>query len=125
LNRALAYADECLRGAERTDSKRNLAKVHRLRGQAYVVKGQYREAEAALDRALLIARRIGNPAQQWKTLAAIGDLRRAQGNLSLARQAYREALAVIHQVANALDDVALRETVLTSPHVDRIRLGAS
>lgn len=122
--RALAYADECLRGAERTDSKKNLAKAHRLRGQAYVVKGQYREAEAALDRALLIARQIGNPPQTWKTLAAMGDLRRAQGSPSLAQQAYREALAVIDEVAAALDDASLREIFLTSLHVDGIRQGA-
>jgi tetratricopeptide (TPR) repeat protein len=119
--RALAYADECLRGAERTDSKKNLAKAHRLRGQAYVVKGQYREAEAAFDRALLIARQIGNPPQVWKTLASVGDLRRAQGSRSRAQQAYREALAVIHEVAAGLDDSTMREIFLASPHVDRIR----
>jgi tetratricopeptide (TPR) repeat protein len=118
---ALAYADECLRGAEASDSPKNIVKARRLRGEVFLVRGELPAAEAEFDRAVEIARRIGNPPQLWKTLVAIGDLRQAQHHLTAACQAYREALAVIEHVAAHLQDARLRETFLTSPHVQHIR----
>jgi tetratricopeptide (TPR) repeat protein len=118
---ALAYADECLRGAEATDSKRNIAKARRLRGQVFLARGELAAAEAELARALDIARRLGNPPQIWKTLVAVGDVRHARGDRAGAGRAYREALAIVEEVAAHLADAPLREVFLTSPHVRQIR----
>jgi len=121
---ALAYADECLDGAASTDSKKNIVKGRRLRGQIFLALGEFAAAEAELDRALDGARHLGNPPQLWRTLVAIGDLRQAQGDPAAAQQARREALAAIEAVAARLRDDALRAIFLASPHVQHIRRSA-
>ena len=70
------------------------------------------QAEQELAAALEIAKEIGNPPQLWKTHAAIGALRLAQGRPDEARAAYRDALSVIDDVAAKLEDESLRETFL-------------
>jgi class 3 adenylate cyclase/tetratricopeptide (TPR) repeat protein len=119
--KALAYADECLALAESSDSRKNIVKGRRLRGQALLAQGHLGEAERELGTALTVAREIGNPPQLWKTLAALGDLRLAQSKATVARQAYRESLAVIDGVAATLADEPLRQTFLGSAEVQRIR----
>ena len=66
-------------------------------------------------------RRSASWPQLWKTHAALSDLRKAQGRSDEARQAYRDALSVIESVAAALTDESLRETFLSSDHVQGIR----
>jgi len=122
--KALAYADECLALAEPSDSRKNIVKGRRLRGQVFLAQGKLTEAEKELATALEIAQQVGNPPQLWKTHAALGDLRKAQGRLDDARQAYRDAFAVIERVAAGLSDESLRETFLSSDHVQDIRRAA-
>ena len=119
--RALALADECLTLAESTETRKNVVKGRRLRGQALLAQGKLAEAEEEFATALEVAKEIGNPPQLWKTHAALGDLRQAQSQPDDARQAYRDALSVIDGVAAALEDDSLRETFLTSEHVQGIR----
>jgi tetratricopeptide (TPR) repeat protein len=118
---ALAYANECLRRAEHSDSRKNIAKARRLRGQIFLARRELVEAEQELGIALQVAQAIGNPPQRWKTLVTLGELRHAQGRPQEAVQAYSEALAVIHGVAASLTDRVLRATFLDSPHVQHIR----
>ncbi len=120
-DKALAYADECLHLAEPSDSKKNIVKGRRLRGQGLLAQGKLAEAERELATALEIAKEIGNPPQLWKTHAALGELRQAQGKADDARQAYRDALSVIDGVAAGLEDESMRETFLSSDHVQEIR----
>jgi tetratricopeptide (TPR) repeat protein len=122
--RALVLADECLALAEPTETRKNMVKARRLRGQAFLAQGKLSEAEREFATALEIAKEIDNPPQLWKTHAALGDLRQAQGKSDDARKAYGYALAVIDRVAAGLGDESLRETFLTSDHVQRIRLAA-
>jgi len=120
-DKAMSYADECIELAEESDSKKNVVKGRRLRGQALLAQSKLSEAEKELAAALEIANEIGNPPQLWKTHAAIGDLRQAQGKSDDAHQAYRDALSVIDGVAAGLEDESLRETFLSSEHVQAIR----
>jgi tetratricopeptide (TPR) repeat protein len=120
LAKALAYADECLGPAEASDSKRNIVKARRLRGQAFFTRGELAAAEEELDRALQLAREIGNPPQLWKTLVAVGDLRDAQWQPIEAHAAYREAVAIVKNVAAGLDDTRLREMFLASRPIHHI-----
>jgi tetratricopeptide (TPR) repeat protein len=123
-DKALAYADECLALAEPSDSLKNIVKGRRLRGQVFLAQGKLVEAEKELATALEIAQQIGNPPQLWKTHAALGDLREAQVRPEDARQSYRNALAVIEGVAARLSDESLRDTFLSSEHVQGIRRAA-
>jgi hypothetical protein len=65
-------------------------------------------------------RSAGEP-QLWKTFVALGALRQAQGRPEDARNAYRDALAVIEGVAGQLTRESLRATFRASKHVQRIR----
>jgi tetratricopeptide (TPR) repeat protein len=105
----------------RSSSYLEMADARCQRGQALLTDGNLEAAEQEITTALRVAQEIGNLPQLWKTLAAMGDLRAAQGNSDAAREAYREALAVIDRVAAGLTDAALRRTFLASPHVRRIR----
>ena len=57
---ALEFAEECLKLAEPTMSRKNLVKGWRLKGQALLAQGQGEQAQEALSRALTMAREIGN-----------------------------------------------------------------
>jgi len=119
--RALACADDCLQRAASSDSKKNVVKARRLRGQVFLARGELGAAEAEIEAALAVARPLGNPPQLWKTLAALGDVRQAEAHPAAAKEAYAEALAVVGEVADGLDDEGLRATLLRSAHVESIR----
>ena len=84
---ALAYAGECLSGAEVSGSLKNIVKARRLRGQALVAQGELAAADA-------------DPR---------GRSRPADG-----RDAYREAVQIVSDVAARLPDERLRHTLLSS-----------
>ena len=121
LAAALAYADECLALAEASNSPKNIVKARRSRGNVFLIRGEFAPAEVEFERSLELARRLGNPPQFWRTLAAVGDLKVAQGSLNRAVGAYDAALTVIDDVAAHLEDARLRETFVTSRHILQIR----
>jgi len=123
--RALDYAGECLMLAEQSESRKNIVKGRRLRGEALMAQGKLEAAGQEVEIALGVAKEVGNPPQLWKTYVTLGDLRKAQGELGEARKAYREAYSVIEGVADGLTDEALRGTFLKSPHVQGIREAAA
>ena len=122
--KAVAYADECIALAEESDSRKNIVKGRRLRGQVLLAQGKTAEAEKEISTALEVAKEIGNPPQLWKTHAALGDLREAQERPNDTRQAYSDALSIIEEVSAGLSDQSLRETFLNSDHVKNIRRNA-
>jgi tetratricopeptide (TPR) repeat protein len=118
---ALEFAEECLKLAEPTLSRKNLVKGWRLQSQALLAQGQGEQAEATLSRALTIAREIGNPPQLWKTYQALGALYEWQADLDRAQAAYQSASDVIDGVAERLQDQELRRTFLAARPVQEIR----
>lgn len=120
LDRALSLADECLALAEPTESRKNIIKGRRLRGQVFYKQGEFMEAEKEFSKALAIAQEIGNPPQLWKTYIALGDLQHDLKKKDKALQAYHNAVLVIENVAKGLNDKSLKETFLNSEHVKSI-----
>jgi class 3 adenylate cyclase/tetratricopeptide (TPR) repeat protein len=120
-DKARGFADACLAVAEPTESRRNIVKGRRARGLALVASGDLAAAEADLTAALATAHEVANPAQLWKTLQALGDLRRAQDRPIEASTAYAEALAVVETVARRLADPTIRDTLLASSQVGALR----
>jgi tetratricopeptide (TPR) repeat protein len=123
--RAIELADECIAIAEPANHRKNVVKGRRLRGEAFLSIGDLESAESELTKALDIAKAVGNPPQLWKTFVAMGELRKRQGRTNEASACYREALAVIGRVADALEEDELRDTFLGSDHVQSIRARAS
>ena len=118
---ALEFADECLKLAEPTMSRKNLVKGWRLKGQALLAQGQGEQAEASLSQALTMARQVGNPPQLWKTYQALGALYESQADLERARVAYQCAMDVIDSAAERLQDQELQRTFLAARPVQEIR----
>jgi class 3 adenylate cyclase/tetratricopeptide (TPR) repeat protein len=118
---ALEFAEACLKLAEPTMSRKNLVKGWRLKGQALLAQGQGEQAQAALSRALTMAREIGNPPQLWKTYQALGALYESQAGLERAQAAYQSAIDVIDGVAERLQDQELQRTFLAARPVQEIR----
>lgn len=121
---AFTLATECLAMAEHSGSRKNIAKARRLRGEALTVRGDFGAAEDELRLALELARDVGSPPQMWRTHAAIGALRRAEGRTDDARAAFRAALATVDDVASQLHDEQLHKTFVTSEHIQSIRRAA-
>jgi tetratricopeptide (TPR) repeat protein len=117
---ALEFAEECLKLAEPTMSRKNLVKGWRLKGQALLAQGQGEQAEEALARALTIAREIGNPPQLWKTYQAMGALYEWQADLGRAQAAYQSAIDVIDGVGERLQDQELKRIFLAARPVQEI-----
>ena len=122
---ALIYAGACCAGAERTRSRKNLAKGWRLRGQALLAQGRGEDAMPALHRALAISRDLGNPPQLWRTHQALGMLHEERDEPERAHAAYRAALEVIEAVGARLQDPERRRIFLDAPPVRLIEEGAA
>jgi tetratricopeptide (TPR) repeat protein len=120
-DKALIFAEECLKVAEPTESRKNIIKGWRLRGQAYCLQGRLGEAEAILQKTLAVAKQIGNPPQLWKTYQALGQVYERQGTPDRARSAYASALEVIEGVASRLQDQELKRVFLSAQPVQEIR----
>jgi tetratricopeptide (TPR) repeat protein len=120
LERAQAYADECLEVALFNSSAKNVVKGRRLKGQILLARGRLKDADEEFAAALATAHEVGNPPQLWKTHAAIGELRAAQGRPDQARRAYADASSVIERVAASLANQQMREIFLRSEHVETI-----
>ncbi|MBI3246573.1 MAG: tetratricopeptide repeat protein [Deltaproteobacteria bacterium] len=119
--KALQFADECLQLAEPTESRKNIVKGWRLRGQAFCMQGKLVEAEAVLLKALTLAQEVGNPPQLWKTYQALGELYEKQESKDQARSAYASAIEVIEKVASRLQDQEIKQTFLAARPVQEIR----
>jgi tetratricopeptide (TPR) repeat protein len=114
FERALSCADACLHLAEESQSRKYIVKARSLRGRTLIACGRLPEAERELTPALELARLLGNPPQLWRTLAALGTLREAQGNPDAAQASYAEGLAEVERVAGTLTDPSLRPFLLAA-----------
>jgi DNA-binding CsgD family transcriptional regulator len=83
-----------------------LPRLSRLRGEALAAMGRYAEAEAGLVATLPFA-------QEWKPMLwrlylSLGNLLRRQNRRDQADEAYARARSIITELANELEDAALR-----------------
>ena len=105
---ARMLADRCLQLAEDTETRKNIVKARRLRGQAHLALDDVASAETEIAAALKLALEVANPGQLWKTHEAMGDLRSRQGRADEARAAFNAALGVMEGMAASLSDPELR-----------------
>ena len=118
--KAREWADQCLEIAARTNSRKNLVKGWRLKGEIALDRRQWDEAEVALREALAIAQTISNPTQLWKTHAALGRLHAERKNPDAAWQAYHAARALIDGIKSRLQDARLRASLDAAPAIQRV-----
>ena len=65
-----------------------------MSGENALVRGNHAAARAPLEESLVVWREMGNVAGETQALLGLGDLARAEGDLSIAHARYAEALRV-------------------------------
>src|SRR6185503_54595 len=83
LEQATEMCNRCLESASHTQSRKNLVKAYRLKGEIAAARMEWKEAEHYLGQSLNLARSIGNPPQLWKTHLAFGRLYEDTGRREL------------------------------------------
>jgi tetratricopeptide (TPR) repeat protein len=122
---ALPYIDQCLELAERSDSKKYIAKARRLRAEALVSLGRPADARLEIEAACAIADTIGNPVQRWKAHAMRADVFDVLGDADDAGRERTIAMGVVDGIARGLDDGHVRTTFLRSDQVERLRMASA
>ena len=117
--KAKEFCDHCLDIATRTNSKKNLVKGWRLKGEIALARHQFDEAEHALRQGLTIAQAIGNPTQLWKSYLALGRLYSDARKPELAEHAFNTAREVVERMKANLHNPSLRAG-LESPMFQKI-----
>jgi tetratricopeptide (TPR) repeat protein len=107
LDHAARYAEECLRLALETGSRKNVVKARRLRAEVALARGETMAAREEIESTLPEARALGNPVQLWKTLTTLGRILDAEGATADARATLAAARSVIEDTATALRDTDL------------------
>jgi len=111
LDQARRHAERCLELAARTNARKNLVKGWRLAGEVACAARQWSDAQRALNEARAIAETIGNPAQLWRTHAALAKLYVDQGDKEAARRAAVAGQRVVDDVLAGLRDAGLRASL--------------
>jgi tetratricopeptide (TPR) repeat protein len=110
-----------LEAASRTNSRKHLAKAHRLEGAIARVRKEWKESEYHLGQALDVARAIGSPPQLWQTHVELGRLYEESGRRELALKAYNAARGVIDKIETSLQNQDLRSGFQRADFVQKIR----
>jgi tetratricopeptide (TPR) repeat protein len=118
--KAREYVEHCLEHADRTSSRKYLAKGWRLRGEIALLQKLWNEAEDGLRQALTIAKVISNPTQLWKIYFAMGRLYTEARRYEEAEQSYNAARGVINKILKSLHDPELRMSLNSHPLIRQI-----
>ncbi len=121
---ALAAAEEAMSITQGRQAPKNLARAHRLRGEALLAAGQVAEARQALQQALTVALELQSPALTWPCHLDLARLEESSGAVrEEVQRHYLAAAEIFRQVADRLTEPGLRESFLGAPVVRGV-LGA-
>jgi len=118
---ALKLAEDSLAISEKAGSKKYIAKGLKLKAEVLAKMGNLREAIKLMENALQLAQEMGNPPLLWQIHYGLGLLLEKQGDPHKANEHQAEALALIETTATKLNDLSLKNTVLTAPLTKTIR----
>jgi class 3 adenylate cyclase/tetratricopeptide (TPR) repeat protein len=118
--KALEFADRCLNIATPTESRKYISKAWRLRGEIALARHEWEEAERWLDKALKLARLVGNPPQLWRTHLAMGRLHDEAKRADKALREYRAARAVVDRIKSNAQDSSLCTSLKNSPRLQQV-----
>ncbi len=107
-HRALAYADEELRGAEQHRVPKVQARALTLRGASLTALERSDEADLALAEAVRIAGTIGYPRGSWEALGMRASLAHRMGRFAEADRHAAAQRALVATAVRSLEDAGLR-----------------
>ncbi|GAC1696089.1 MAG: hypothetical protein PVS3B3_20960 [Ktedonobacteraceae bacterium] len=93
-----------------------------LRASAELARwqGHREQARSHLEEARVLAEEIGLAEERWQIQVALGDLDQSRGEQALAGQAYAQAVSVVQDLAEKIEDEVLRTRFLTAPQVRHV-----
>jgi tetratricopeptide (TPR) repeat protein len=118
---ALKLADDALAISKTIGAKKHTAKSLKLKAEVLGEMGNTGEAIDLMQDALIGARQVGNPPLIWQIHYGLGRLLEEQGNLREAKEHYAEAMTLIEATASKLNDVILKNALMTAPETRAIR----
>ncbi len=118
---ALRLVEDSLAISKKAGSKKYIAKGLKLKGELLAKMGNLEEAIKLMGAALKVAKQVGNPPILWQTRHSLGLLFEKHGDLREAREHHAEAIALIEETAEKLDDASLKITLLNAPSTNVIR----
>jgi len=87
------------------------------KGKALIGLGQFDQAHQVLMRACSLAENLGANTQLWPCLAGLATVNSQLGNHKEAEANRREALGIVHDIAESLQSVGLGDLFLKQPRV--------
>lgn len=112
--KALALAEEGLPLAETNITSKYVALNHELKGKALAKLGSIDKAITAIETAVSLADEIQYQPIRWRGRHRLTELHKQNGREQETEQISSEAQDIIHAIANALKDEALRNTFLNA-----------
>jgi tetratricopeptide (TPR) repeat protein len=117
---AREFADQCLKIAVPTGSRKYMISAWRLLGDAALALGDPEDAEQWLRRALKLARAIRHPPQLWQTHLALSQLYAQTKRDHLARRQRMAALAVVEDIKRSTTAPDLHDGLEASPRLRQV-----
>jgi tetratricopeptide (TPR) repeat protein len=114
------WTGRCLEVATPRRSRKYISKALRVRGEAFIARRQWLEAEDQLHRALDVAHTIGNPPQLWRVHTSAARLAEARGDTRDAAESWTAAHEVVTTMATAMSDPALAACLMALPAVREV-----
>jgi serine/threonine protein kinase/tetratricopeptide (TPR) repeat protein len=125
LNDAEEYARRLLETATQHETHKYVAVAHKLRAEVALARSDFVAGEKELVTALGVLEQHPVPIVAWKTYVVLGRLQVKSGKHSAARQAFREAAAIVARIAANVTDDTLRSTFLGSAAVREVASGVN
>jgi tetratricopeptide (TPR) repeat protein len=117
---AQEFADQCLKIAVPTGSRKYIISAWMLLGDAALARGDQKDAEKWLRQALKLARAIRHPPQLWRSHLALSRLYAETKRDHLARRQNMAALAAVEEIKRSTTAPDLRNGFEGSPRLRQV-----
>jgi tetratricopeptide (TPR) repeat protein len=125
LDQAENLIEEYLEKTRSQGTKKREGCFMRLLGEVQIRRNEFDKAIENFNDAILILREVGNPRQLWQAHASLGAVFDQLERRSEAQEQWGAAAEVIHNSANGLSDLELREGFLNAEPIQTILYKAS
>ncbi len=102
------------------DGQRDRVQYLRASAELAQWEGHQEQARAHLEEAGVLAEEIGLAEERWQIQVALGDLEQSRGEQTLAGQSYAQAVCVIQELAEKIEEKVLQTGFLTAPQVRHV-----
>ncbi len=106
--------------AQQGDGQRDRVQYLQACAELAQWEGHQEQTRSHLEEARNLAEEIGLAEERWQIQVALGDLDQSRGEQALAGQAYAQAVSVVQELAEKIEDETLQTRFLTAPRVRHV-----